>query len=436
MRGTFHVAVIVTLMAWGVKGETNTATLSAETAQTNLAVASADTNLTSVPDVGMLVKTNAPETAQSDTNQVLLERYCQEQLELADRQRHEKNPILAIEVLRNLLETNAPPEIKRKALLNLALATQDNHDDVRAQQIYAQFRSRYPEDPSVPEVLLREGLLYRQMSVNTLAISKFYAVMSTSLKLKLDNINYYKALVSQAQTEIADTYYMQGQYDQAAEFFNRILKSETPKLDREPIEFKLVRSLSYLTNHNETISRAQRFLEEYPVCPDVAEVRFLLASAYKGVGRNQDAMKQVLLLMQSQAQNVNKAPEVWAYWQRKAGNQIANQFYKEGDYVNALQVYQCLADLDKSMAWQAPVWYQIGLAYEQLQQWQKATDVYTQLAERKKDLTGTNNTPSLAALCDMAQWRKNYIAWLGQARTANHDFQRVPLRKAETSTVQ
>ena len=142
------------------------------------------------------------------------------------------------------------------------------------------------------------------------------------------------------------------------------------------------------------------------------------------------------MLMQSEAQNASKAPEVWVYWQRKAGNQIANQLYKEGDYMNALQVYQCLADLDKSLSWQAPIWYQIGLIYEQLQQWQKATDVYTQLMDRKKDLTATNNPPSLVSLCEMAQWRKDYIAWMGQARTANHEFQRVPLRKPETPTVQ
>ncbi|MGO8698640.1 MAG: tetratricopeptide repeat protein [Limisphaerales bacterium] len=433
MRGIFQVAVMVVLGAWGARAGTNGA---AVPAQTNPAIVLAETNLTTAPDEGMLVKTNASETAQSATNQVLLEQFYQEQLELAERQRHEKNPTLAIGVLKNILETNAPPEIKRKALLNLALATQDSHDYVKAQQVYAQFRSRFPDDPSVPEILLREGLLYRQMGVNTLAISKFYAVMSTSLKLKLDNINYYKALVLQAQMEIAETYYLQGQFDQASEFFNRILKSDTPKMDREPIEYKLIRSLAYLTNNDETISHAQRFLEEYPVCTDVAEVRFLLASAYKGVGRNQDAMKQVLMLMQSEAQNASKAPEVWVYWQRKAGNQIANQLYKEGDYVNALQVYQCLADLDKSLSWQAPIWYQIGLVYEQLQQWQKATDVYTQLMERKKDLTGTNSAPSLASLCEMAQWRKDYIGWSAQARTANHEFQRVPLRKPETTTVQ
>ena len=87
-------------------------------------------------------------------------------------------------------------------------------------------------------------------------------------------------------------------------------------------------------------------------------------------------MKQVLLLLQSQQDNAAKIPRLWVYWQRRAGNEIANQLYKEADYLNALQIYQSLAELDNSPAWQPPVWYQVGLVYEQLQQWQKATDTY------------------------------------------------------------
>ena len=68
---------------------------------------------------------------------------------------------------------------------------------MRAQQIFAQYIQTYPDDPSLPEVLLRQGQIYRQMGVNNLAISKFYAVMSTSLKLKLDNMEYYRKIVLQ-----------------------------------------------------------------------------------------------------------------------------------------------------------------------------------------------------------------------------------------------
>ena len=131
-----------------------------------------------------------------------------------------------------LLEADAPEEIQRLALIETALAAQDDSKYIRAEQIFGQYLHNYPEDTSAPEVLLRQGIVYRQMGVNTLAISKFYAVMGTALKLKLENMDYYKNLVLQAQVEIADTYYQEGKYDEAADFFSRLLKSGNVDLDQ------------------------------------------------------------------------------------------------------------------------------------------------------------------------------------------------------------
>ncbi len=357
----------------------------------------------------------------------------QAQLTLARQQRTDKNPELASRTLVALLQTNAPMEIKRSALLELALAAQDQKEYVKAQQVFSQYLHAFPDDPTTPDILLRQGLLYRQMGVTTLAISKFYAVMSTALKLKLDNIDYYKKLVLQAQMEIADTYYVEGKYLESADFFSRLSKMDVPDLDQKQIQFKLIRSLSYLTNYNETIARAQVFLAVHTNTSELPEVRFILASALKQIGRNQDAARQVLLLLQSQEKVAKQDPVTWIYWQQRAGNEIANQFYKDGDYLDALQIYLSLSDLDKSASWQLPVWYQIGLVYEQLQQWQKATDTYQRIIDRRNELTQTSASPSLLALLDMAGWRKDYIAWLETARAANQTFQRSAMSQASTS---
>jgi tetratricopeptide (TPR) repeat protein len=407
--------------------QSNSTLLSSNTPiQSNLA---AESNAVVAPDAGTMTSSNLVQAGATVTNQAAIERHFQGLLDNAILQRHAKYPALAMQSLIKILETNSPPEFKRKALFELALAAQDNNDFVKAQQVYAQYLQRYPEDASAPEVLLRQGLLYRQMGVNTLAISKFYSVMSTSLKLKLDNIEYYKNLVLQAQTEIADTYYTDGQFNESADFYTRLLKNDNAALSKQLIEFKLIRSLSYLTNHAETISRAQSFLEHYPDYADVPEVRFILARADKAVGHNADALKQVLLLLQSQQGNAQSNPDLWVYWQRRAGNEIANQLYKEADYLDALQIYQNLAALDTAPAWQAPALYQVGLVYEQLQQWQKATDTYSQILARRSELTGSNAPPSLASLCEMAQWRKEYIAWLQKARAADMELQHNNLYK-------
>jgi tetratricopeptide (TPR) repeat protein len=356
------------------------------------------------------------------TNQSDQRREFQVQLDLARKQRHEKTTPLASRTLIALLETNAPSELKRQALFELALVSQDDDQPLKAQQIFAQYLSRYPEDPSAPEVLLRQGLLYRQMGVTTLAISKFYAVMSTALKLKLDNMDYYKKLVLQAQVEIADTYYMEGKFLEASDFFARLLKTDAVGLNKSQIQFKLIRSLSCLTNYTETIAKAQVFLDVCPNSSDVPEVRFLLASSLKQVGRNRDSMKQVLLLLQSQEENVRKNPETWIYWQQRAGNEIANQLYKEGDYLNALEIYRNLADLNKAPVWQLPVWYQTALVYEQLQQWQKATEMYQRILDGQKELTDADSSPSLLSLFEMAKWRKDYIAWMEKSKATNLTF--------------
>jgi tetratricopeptide (TPR) repeat protein len=262
------------------------------------------------------------------------------------------------------------------------------------------------------------------MGVNTMAISKFYSVMSTTLKLQVADLEYYKNLVLQAQTEIADTYYIQGQFNESSDCYTKLLKADSPALNKQQIEFKLIRSLSFLTNQvDETIARSQKFLDRFPDYPDVPEVRFILAHAYTSAGRNSEALKQVLLLLQSQEANARGNPELWSYWQRRTGNEIANQLYQEGDYLDALQIYQNLAALDPAPAWQAPALYQVGLVFEQLQQWQRASDTYDQILARRTELTGSNAPPSLASLCDMALWRKDYIAWLQKAHATDTQFQ-------------
>ena len=350
-------------------------------------------------------------------------RQFQTQLELARKQRREKYLMQAAGTLVTLLQANVPVELKRPALFELALTAQDDNQLVKAQQLFNQYLHVYQDDATTPEVLLRQGLIYRQMGVTSLAISKFYAVMSTALKLKLENMDYYKKLVLQAQIEIADTYYLEGKYAESADYFSRLLKNPPADLDQPLIEYKLVRSLYGLTNYAETVAQAQMFLNINPGSSDVPEVRFLLASTLKKLGRNQDSLKQVLLLLQSERENVNKNPEVWAYWQRRAGNEIAAQLFKEGDYLDALQINLSLADLDHSSAWQLPVWYQTGLVYEQLEQWQKAEDIYQRIVDRRGELADPAADASLLSLSDMAKWRKEYIAWLEKAKTTNQTFE-------------
>ena len=258
-----------------------------------------------------LVSTNMLPSRQSAEELARLELF-QGRLEEARQQRRNKEFVQAEKLLVGVLETNAPAEFQRSALLELALVAQDNQQWARAQQVYAQYTQRYREDPGVPEVLLRQGLLYREMGAPTLALSKFYAVMSSALTLKLDRLAYYQRLVLQAQTEIAETYYLEGRFEEAADFFGRLLKLENRELNQEQILYKLARCWSGAKHYSEAQAQAQLFVARHPHSDLLPEVRFLLADALKHLGRKQEALEAVLALMRDQRALADENREVWA----------------------------------------------------------------------------------------------------------------------------
>ncbi|MBL9137210.1 MAG: tetratricopeptide repeat protein [Verrucomicrobiales bacterium] len=336
-------------------------------------------------------------------------------LDQARRERGEGKAADAASRLIAIMRSAAPDEVKRPALFELGLVAQDDGQLSRAVQIFAQYIDRYPQQPGVIDAFMRQGLLYRQMGATTLAIAKFYSVMTTALSLRLEQFEYYQRLVLQAKIEIADTYYLEGRWSDATDFFRRLLKEDANRVDRSIIHAKLIRALAAQDRPELTAAQAQNFLEQYPQSGDVPEVRFTLASKLKQMGRSQEALQQVLKLLESQQGTAAANPEAWAYWQKRAGNEIANQLYKEGDYLGTLDIYQRLVELDKSAEWQLPVMYQIGLVLERLQQPAKASQVYQNLIRREAEAGGTNAPPSMKTVIEMARWRQGNLGWLMNA---------------------
>jgi tetratricopeptide (TPR) repeat protein len=338
------------------------------------------------------------------------------------RQTKDVGPLLV-----SLLDNGVPEQIQKSALLELAALAQDEDDLPRAQQICAQYMKHWPDDTRIPEVLLRQGQVFRQMGLHNLALTKFYSVMTAALTLKNDRLDYYAHLVVQAQIEIAETHYSLGKYAEAAEYFSRLFKQDNPEINKPQILYRLVRCNSNTTNYEEAVAGAQDYLAHYADAPEEPEVRFHLASALKQLGHDNESLQQVLTLLREQSVHAAGHPEVWAYWQQRAGNLIANQFYRDGDYPRALNIYTSLSQLDASPQWQLPVWYQIGMTYERLLQPQKATEIYSQIINREKEL-GTNAPPSLLSIVEMARWRAGFIQWQNNAENVN-------LRLAGTNAV-
>lgn len=313
-----------------------------------------------------------------------------------------------------LLARDVPEEIQQTALFELALAVQAQDELPRAQSIFSQYLQRWPMDLRVPEIYLHQGRIFRQMGLNNFALSKFYGVMTMALSLKNDQLPNYQRLVLQAQVEIAETQYLAGKFADAADYYSRLLVQNNPALDRPQIQFRLVRSLTALNRHADAITQAQDFLTRYQDSPEEPEVRYHLAQALKGQGRSGEALRQVMIFLKEQRTKTKSRPDVWAYWQERVGNEIGNQLYTDGDYMKALEVYQLLADLNPSPAWQIPARYQVAMTYEKLLQPVQAQAVYRAITNAVPDL-GTNMTPSLQTVVEMAGWRLRHLEWQSRA---------------------
>ena len=344
--------------------------------------------------------------------------HISQKLEMARYLRLTREPRQAEPMLVELLDERSPELIRQTALLELAALAQDENNLSRAQQIYGQFLEKWPEDLRVPEILLRQGLVFRQMALYNLAFTKFYGVMTSALVLKNDQLEYYIRLVLQAQIEIAETQYELGRYADAADFFSRLLKQNSSSIDRPQILYKLVRCHAALKQYPDVVAESQDFLARYPGAPGQSEIRFDLAVALKELGRNNESLQQVLSLLQEEHEQTKGHPGLWAYWQQRAVNLIANQLYNEGDYTKALEIYLNLAQLDPSPQWLLPVSYQVGMTYERLWQPQKASETYTAILARETEM-GTNAPPGLKAVFDMARWRIEFIQWQTKAEAAN-----------------
>jgi tetratricopeptide (TPR) repeat protein len=344
------------------------------------------------------------------------------EIEYARRFRAEHDSPQAYAVLADLVTSQAPDAHKQAALLEMALTAIEEDALPKAQQILAQYAQRYGTDPHIPEILLCQGQLYRRMGANRMALAKFYAVMTTVLNLSTDHVQDYQRLVAQAQTEIADTYYGQGDFAEASDLLTRLLRQGSPQVDTIQAEFKLIRCLSKLNRHAEVIEHANRFLANAANAPEQVEVRFYLIHSLQQAGRTQEALQQLLDLLQMKPGETSPDLKSWRSWQQRAGNEIGNQLYVEGDNISALTVYLSLLRLDDTQTWRFPLLYQIGLIHERLAQPQKASEIYSEIVETKMSAAEKSN-PALKLIADMAQWRIDHLAWLAQAELTTHRLQ-------------
>ena len=316
---------------------------------------------------------------------------------LSDRASYADGEIAFYQVLHN---PDATSRQQNSALLGLAHLYRRQGALTKAAAIYERFLKDRGQDDRVPDALLELGRTLRDMSAYNLALNRFYSVINSTLKFSPQGFEHYQLLAKTAQFEIAQTHFAAGDYPEAGKYFLKVRLLDLAPSDQARAFFMAAYSQQLAGESEAAVTTLKSYLADWPEDTNGPEARYLLATTLRQLNRPQEAMAATLDLLKAEHGHGEKDPRRWIYWQRRTGNQVANELFQTGDVFNALEIYQGLAATSKDETWRLPVVYQIALCYERLGQLDEARKAY-----------GEVRAGSDAELAKMAGWRLAHLDW-------------------------
>jgi len=273
-------------------------------------------------------------------------------------------------------------------------------------------------------LLLKLGRLYRDMGAYDLAIARFYNVLNAALRVDQSEFARYQEFSTEAQFEIADTFMDSGDFQQAGRTYSLLDRLDLPPDKKVEAQFQAVYCGFLSGDYTGTVTAGRRFLETNGDTKYAAQCHYILSVALKALGQAQQAADETLTLLRMEKTVEKTDADTWTYWQRKTGNQLANGFYQEGDFVRALTLYQAMAKLSDDPAWQWPVIYQVGLCFERLRLPDRAAEAYHFILDeaRKLQTAGKPLDEDLTELNHMADWRSQHLEWQQGAEAQLNDL--------------
>ncbi len=315
------------------------------------------------------------------------------------------------------LERAMPLKERLNLLLELGDLYQLTHQRVKYIATLENFVALAQGDLRVPHCYLELGRTYRELGDFKRAQVAFGNVLTSSLSGNKEGVEVLKDASLRAKIEMTDTYIMMGDWSEAARYLKRLQSLNLAKSDRDKIDFQLA-SLSFNQgNYGQAAADLKRYIQDHAKGANLLEARFLMAMTYRRLGQFNESLKEVLSLLQDDTITEGATPESILYWKGRAGNQVANAFYEQGDYAHALTIYQSLVPLNDSYTWQWPVLYQIGLCFERLRMYQKAADAYSVVVNGDDSQTHAHPpakeplTPYLIATQESARWHLKQMEW-------------------------
>jgi tetratricopeptide (TPR) repeat protein len=284
-------------------------------------------------------------------------------------------------------------------------------DPTKAVAVYERYLKEYAGDERTPDALLALGRTYRDLGAYKPAIARFYSVIQSTLRPSIDGLDRYQVLAKTAQFEIAETHFQSGDFAAAAKFYTKFRNLDIAPEDRARAHFKAGYALRLQGNLEGAVTGLRAYITQWPKDENVPEARYLLAITLRELKRTQESLDETLELLRTEKERGTTDSKRWTYWQSRTGNQLANDFFENGDTLNAHTIYARLLNLSDEPAWRLPITYQLGLCYERLGMTDRARTAYKTIVET----SGEKPMPEFAELAKMSAWRIEHLEWRERA---------------------
>jgi tetratricopeptide (TPR) repeat protein len=183
--------------------------------------------------------------------------------------------------------------------------------------------------------------------------------------------------------------------------------------DRARIYLLRAKALNLSGDRSGAADEYRSLLQTFPACEVVSEARFDFVVLLAELGRRDEALVEVLALFEGDKRS-GATEESWRYWQRRAGNKLANMFYDAGNLPESAELYSKLLPLSTDPGWRWPLLYQIGLVAEQMKDFARAREAYTELVSA----TAGKLPTEISELPRLARWRIEHLDWVKSAGSA------------------
>ncbi|MCB1120583.1 MAG: tetratricopeptide repeat protein, partial [Verrucomicrobiae bacterium] len=331
----------------------------------------------------------------------------------------------AINIYVNLLNISDVPTLEhKKALFGLAETYFRRGSLSQSISLLDQFLEIFPDDQRNQEILFQIGLLYREMHLYSEAITAFYQVLNSIVVMGEANLPRYLKLARRSQFEIARSHFYAEQWSQSLALLDRIELFELNPRDRESLLFYKAHATVEMGDWDHGLELVQDFLHRYPSSPLIPEMLYAKADLLQKLEKDDDAVATLMELLEFGGLPDEESSEEWRRWRQHAGNQFANRYYQNQDFLAALRLYQGIAVLDDRPEWQLPIIFQMGLCFEKLGMYDRALESMHFVVQGLDALTQTEQSLDLALgqLQDRTNWRIDMLQWragLAQDKFAN-----------------